>query len=187
MAALQGETLKRFQGITHIANVCKNLTVRRSEGPKGQNRKELCSSGLNVPVRPTSDRPVSTQIRFPNRPLACKEIQMIRFRVKQKQIFYFFSLCAHPGWPTKLCVDHQHHHYCSLITITSTTTHRICTLFYFRMPVAWNAQAVTWAASITSGPKAGSRVGRVASRDSGHESGPAHVRRSRRRLQRPMV
>ena len=49
-------------------------------------QEEHCSSGLNDPARPMADRPVSscvsTQIRFPNRPLAGKEIQMIPLRVK---------------------------------------------------------------------------------------------------------
>ena len=30
----------------------------RSEGPKGRNRKERCSSGLNDPARPTVDRTI---------------------------------------------------------------------------------------------------------------------------------
>ena len=42
----------------------------RSEGPKGQNRKDRCSSRLNDLARPTADRLVSTQIRFPKRPVA---------------------------------------------------------------------------------------------------------------------
>jgi hypothetical protein len=39
----------------------------RSEGPKGRNREERCSSGLNDPARPAAVRPVP--IRVPVRPL----------------------------------------------------------------------------------------------------------------------
>ena len=36
-----------------------------------------------------ADRPVSTQIRFPNRPSAGKEIQLILFRVKTQESLFF--------------------------------------------------------------------------------------------------
>ena len=41
---------------------------RSFRSAKGQNRKERCSSRLNDLARPTADRLVSTQIRFPKGP-----------------------------------------------------------------------------------------------------------------------
>ena len=59
-----------------------------------ENMFNCCSSRLNDPARLTADRPVSTQIRFPNRPLPGKEIQMILFRVKSQESFVFSAFCA---------------------------------------------------------------------------------------------
>ena len=68
------------------------------------------SSGLIDPARPTADRPVSTHIRFPYRPLAVKEIQMILFqpgiRVKTKKSLLFFQLLRiHASRPSSLWIS----------------------------------------------------------------------------------
>ena len=70
----------------------------RSEGPKGRNRRELCSSGLNDPARPTGDRAVPTHSGSrPGRPSA--------LRIRSREFFVSSALRNSPK-PSKLCVDH---------------------------------------------------------------------------------
>ena len=83
----------------------------RSGGPKGRNRKECCSSRLNVPVPPTVDWPVSAQIRFPNCPNSLRPVSgKLGFNffysgLKPENHLSLQSLRISPK-QTMLCVDY---------------------------------------------------------------------------------